>query len=147
RVLMAVGPYKDSYQTVPDNIHLEYWYPQPSVIPQVDLFIHHGGNNSLNEALAFGKPSLVMPYCWDGHDNAQRVDELKLGARLPRYDWRPQELLTTVRRLLSDTAMKRRLRELSADIGSRNQRRRAAELILAAARPASAQKRRSAPAE
>ena len=68
------------YQAVPDNIHLEYWYPQPSVIPQVDLFIHHGGNNSLNEALTFGKPSLVMPYCWDGHDNAQRVEARKLGA-------------------------------------------------------------------
>ena len=114
RVLMSVGPYKDSYETVPDNIHLEYWYPQPSVIPEVDVFIHHGGNNSLNEALTFGKPSLIMPYCWDGHDNAQRVEELKLGARLPRYDWRPADLLAIVRRLLSDTAMKRRLRELSA---------------------------------
>ena len=114
RVLMSVGPYKDSYETVPDNVHLEYWYPQPSVIPQVDLFIHHGGNNSLNEALTFGKPSLVMPYCWDGHDNAQRVEELKLGARLPRYDWKPQDLLATIRRLLSDSSMKRRLKELSA---------------------------------
>jgi MGT family glycosyltransferase len=146
RVLMSVGPYKDSYETVPDNVHLEYWYPQPSVIPQVDLFIHHGGNNSLNEALTFGKPSLVLPYCWDGHDNAQRVEELKLGARLPRYDWKPQELLATVRRLLSDSGMKRRLKELSATLGATNQRRRAAELILLAAR-AGARKARSAPAE
>ena len=147
RVLMSVGPYKDSYVTVPDNIHLEYWYPQPSVIPEVDLFIHHGGNNSLNEALTFGKPSLVMPYCWDGHDNAQRVEELKLGARVPRYDWRPQELLATVRRLLSDNAMKRRLKELSANLGAQNQRRRAAELILAAAREGATRPSRSAPAD
>jgi UDP:flavonoid glycosyltransferase YjiC (YdhE family) len=87
-----------------------------------------------------------MPYCWDGHDNAQRVEELKLGARLPRYDWKPQELLATVRRLLSDSAMKRRLKELSAALGATNQRRRAAELILAAAREG-ARKARSAPAE
>ncbi|WP_119299746.1 glycosyltransferase [Dongia deserti] len=145
RVLMSVGPYKDHYETVPDNIHLEYWYPQPSVIPQVDLFIHHGGNNSLNEALTFGKPSLVMPYCWDGHDNAQRVEELKLGARLPRYDWRPQEMLATVRRLLSDTAMKRQLKELSASLAAQNQRRRAAELIVRAAHEGSRRPSRSAP--
>lgn len=147
RVLMSVGPYKDGYQTVPDNIHLEYWYPQPSVIPQVDLFIHHGGNNSLNEALTFGKPSLVMSYCWDGHDNARRVEELRLGASLPRYDWRPQELLAAVRRLLSDNAMKRRLKELSANLATQNQRRRAAELVIAAAREGTAHRPRPARAK
>jgi UDP:flavonoid glycosyltransferase YjiC (YdhE family) len=130
---MSVGPYKDSYENVPDNIHLEYWYPQPSVIPQVDLFIHHGGNNSLNEALTFGKPSLVMPYCWDGHDNAQRAEELGLGGRLPRYDWKGPELLATIRRLLGDGAMKRRLKQLSADLQAVNNRKRAAELIVATA--------------
>jgi UDP:flavonoid glycosyltransferase YjiC (YdhE family) len=88
-----------------------------------------------------------MPYCWDGHDNAERVEALKLGARLPRYDWRPQELLATVRRLLSDSAMKRRLKELSANIAAGNQRRRAADLILSAAQEGATRKAKSAPAE
>jgi UDP:flavonoid glycosyltransferase YjiC (YdhE family) len=87
-----------------------------------------------------------MPYCWDGHDNAQRVEELQMGARLARYDWRPQELLATVRRLLSDGAMKRRLQELSTKLGVGNQRRRAAELILAAARDSGTRRSRSTPA-
>lgn len=146
RVLMSVGPYKDSYRTVPDNIHLEYWYPQPSVIPQVDLFIHHGGNNSVNEALTFGKVSLVLAYCWDGHDNAQRLEELRLGARLSRYDWRPQDLLACVRRLLSDQTMKRRLKELSATLQAGNHRRRAAELIVGTVREASSPRSGSLPA-
>jgi MGT family glycosyltransferase len=144
RVLMSVGPHKDQYENVPDNIHLEYWYPQPSVIPQVDLFIHHGGNNSLNEALTFGKPSLVMPYCWDGHDNAQRAEELGLGARLPRYDWKGPDLLAAVRRLLGDGAMKRRLKQLSADLQAVNNRKRAAELIVATANAETSAARRSA---
>ncbi len=144
RVLMSVGPYKDQYENVPDNIHLEYWYPQPSVIPQVDLFIHHGGNNSLNEAITFGKPSLVMPYCWDGHDNAQRAEELGLGARLPRYDWKASDLLASVRKLLGDTAMKKRLKQLSTDLRAVNNRKRAAELIVATATPETPAARRSA---
>jgi MGT family glycosyltransferase len=144
RVLMSVGPHKDQYENVPDNIHLEYWYPQPSVIPQVDLFIHHGGNNSLNEALTFGKPSLVMPYCWDGHDNAQRAEELGLGARLPRYDWRGPELLAAIRKLLGDGAMKRRLKQLSQDLQAVNNRRRAAELIVGTAKAEAMTSRRSA---
>jgi MGT family glycosyltransferase len=144
RVLMSVGPYKDQYENVPDNIHLEYWYPQPSVIPQADLFIHHGGNNSLNEALTFGKPSLVMPYCWDGHDNARRAEELGLGARLPRYDWKGPELLAAVRKLLGDGAMKRRLKQLSGDLRAVNNRRRAAELIVGTAKAESPAARRQA---
>ncbi len=145
RVLMSVGPYKDQYDNVPDNIHLEYWYPQPAVIPQVDLFIHHGGNNSLNEALTFAKPSLVMPYCWDGHDNAQRVTELGLGLKLPRYDWRGPDLLAAIRKLLGDAGMKRRLKQLRQDIEAADGRRRAAALIIAAAEAGKAAPRRSAP--
>ena len=146
RFIVNVGGFRDAYRAVPDNVYLEAWFPQPSVVAQCDLFIHHGGNNSFCEALCFGVPSLIMPYCWDGHDNAQRVEELKLGARLPRYDWRPQELLATVRRLLSDSSMKRRLRELSASLNAGNQRRRAAELILAAAREGATRPSQSAPA-
>jgi UDP:flavonoid glycosyltransferase YjiC (YdhE family) len=108
------------------------------------LFIHHGGNNSLNEALTFGKPSLVMPYCWDGHDNAQRAEELGLGARLPRYDWRGPDLLAAIRKLLGDGAMKRRLKQLSQDLQAVNNRRRAAELIVSTAKAEAMTSRRSA---
>ena len=52
---------------------IDSWFPQPSVIPQVDAVIHHGGNNSFTECLYFGKPAIIMPYVWDGHDNATRV--------------------------------------------------------------------------
>ena len=87
RFLMNVGDYIGDYASPPPNVHLESWYPQPAVIPEVDLFIHHGGNNSFNEALYFGKPAIIMPYCWDGLDNAARIDDTRYGASLPRYKW------------------------------------------------------------
>jgi MGT family glycosyltransferase len=130
RVLMSVGPYKDAYESVPDNIHLDYWYPQPSVIPQVDLFIHHGGNNSVNEALTFGKPSLVLPYCWDGHDNAQRLDELGLGKRLDRYSWRDLEFMDAIRHLLTDAPTQERLKAIGGTLRRRRSRRQAALAIV-----------------
>ena len=61
RVLMNVGDYLAEYTEVPANIHLSPWFPQPSVIPQVDVVIHHGGNNSFTECLYFGKPALIIP--------------------------------------------------------------------------------------
>ncbi|RVD16769.1 glycosyl transferase family 1, partial [Mesorhizobium sp. M7A.F.Ca.ET.027.02.1.1] len=68
RFIVNVGGLRDAYRAVPDNVYLDAWFPQPSVVAKSDLFIHHGGNNSFCEALRFGVPSLIMPYCWDGHD-------------------------------------------------------------------------------
>ena len=51
----------------------------------------HGGNNSFTECLYFGKPALIMPYVWDGHDNATRVQETGHGLKLSRYDWTDAE--------------------------------------------------------
>lgn len=109
RFLVNVGPFRDTYREVPDNVYLDAWFPQPSVVAAADLFIHHGGNNSLCEALAFGVPSLVMPYCWDGHDNARRVQETGVGRMLSRSGWTDAELRDVITALLGDTAMKRLL--------------------------------------
>jgi len=79
RALVNVSGYKDQYHDLPDNVIIESWFPPPSVIPPVDLVIHHGGNNSFTECLLFGKPSIIMPYVWDGHDNATRVQETGRG--------------------------------------------------------------------
>ena len=107
------GDYIGEYAAPPPNVHLESWYPQPAVIPEVDLFIHHGGNNSFNEALYFGKPAIIMPYCWDGLDNAARITDTGYGADLPRYKWTDRELASTIERLLADKKMAKRLQALS----------------------------------
>src|SRR5262249_44807188 len=129
RYLMNVGDHRADYKDVPGNVILESWFPQPSVIPQVDLFIHHGGNNSFNEALYFGKPALIMAYCWDGLDNARRIEDTGFGACLPRYDWTDAELAQTIDRLLEDTAMHRRLESLSRHMREADGRHKAARLI------------------
>ncbi len=114
RFLMNVGDYIDQYQDVPPNVHLEKWYPQPAVIPHIDLFIHHGGNNSFNEALYFGKPAIIMPFCWDGLDNAARIHDTGYGEQLPRYTWTEDQLSACIARLLGDTEMKARLLQIAA---------------------------------
>jgi MGT family glycosyltransferase len=129
RYLMNVGDHKARYEDVPGNVILESWFPQPAVLPQVNLFIHHGGNNSFNEALYFGKPALVMPYCWDGLDNARRIEDTRLGARLPRYAWTEAQLIATIDRLLEDVEMHGRLDELGRHMRSADGRHKAARLL------------------
>jgi UDP:flavonoid glycosyltransferase YjiC (YdhE family) len=114
-------------------MHGAEFLPQTSVIPQADLVITHGGNNTATECLHFGKPMIVLPLFWDQHDNAQRVDELGLGVRLDTYRFTDAEMHGAIARLLGDEALHARLGEAGRQIQARQGLRRAAGLIEAAA--------------
>jgi MGT family glycosyltransferase len=133
RALVNVGDYMDSYDDVPPNVHIAGWYPQPSVIPQVDAVIHHGGNNSFTECLYFGKPAIVMSYVWDGHDNGMRLQETGHGFRMDRYEWTEDELLAKIEAMLTDPAMTDRLAKISAHMQSKSGAEKAADLLVALA--------------
>jgi MGT family glycosyltransferase len=129
RALVNVGDYMGEYTDVPPNVHLASWFPQPSVIPQVDAVIHHGGNNSFTECLYFGKPAIIMPYVWDGHDNATRVQETGHGFKLDRYEWTDAELRQKLDAMISDPAMQKRLAATSAHMKSRHGPTKAAGIL------------------
>jgi MGT family glycosyltransferase len=105
--------------------------PQTSVLPQVDLVITHGGNNTTTESLHFGKPMVLLPLFWDQYDNAQRMHELGFGIRLDPYRCTPDELRGAIDALLGDAALRSRLDAIGADIRSRDGVTRAADLIEA----------------
>lgn len=130
RVLINVGDYLKEYDSVPGNVHIASWYPQPSLIPKVDLVIHHGGNNTFTEALYFGKPAIIMPYCWDGHDNAQRIQDKGYGLKLPRYDWSDEQFAAAIEALLNDKEAHTRLAEISVHMQRQQGVKKAADVIL-----------------
>lgn len=134
RALVNVGDYKDQYRHVPGNVIIESWFPQPSVIPRVDAVIHHGGNNSFTECLYFGKPAIIMPYVWDGHDNATRVQETGHGFRMNRYEWTEAELADKVTAMLTDRKMQARLEVTSKAMRARHGPTKAARVIDAVSR-------------
>jgi UDP:flavonoid glycosyltransferase YjiC (YdhE family) len=131
RALVNVGDYGGEYSDLPPNVVISNWFPQPSVIPMVDVVIHHGGNNSFTECLYFGKPAIIMSYVWDGHDNAMRVQETGHGFRSERYDWTDAELLAKIEACLTDPAMQAKLKATSAHMQSQNGPEKAATLLEA----------------
>lgn len=130
RFFVNVGGFLENYQNVPDNVYLGSWFPQPSIVAQSDLFIHHGGNNSYCEALYFGVPSLIMSYCWDGHDNSQRAADTDTGISLPRDDWAPNQLRDTMLALLNNTEQLDRLKLISNNMVEGNGPQKAAKSIM-----------------
>jgi MGT family glycosyltransferase len=128
RVIVSKGP-QHAQLELAANMTGEEFLPQTSIIPQVDVVITHGGNNTVTESLFFGKPMVVLPVFWDQYDNAQRVDETGFGVRLSTYGHEPPELPAAVERLLADEALHERLRAVSARLQAKPGTVRAAGLI------------------
>ena len=129
RALVNVGDYLDAYAAPPANVHLASWYPQPSVLPRVDAVIHHGGNNTFTECLYFAKPALILPYVWDGHDNATRVQETGHGLKMHRSHWSDAEFAEALETLLTDTAMHEKLAATRTHMQAQDGRKKAARLL------------------
>ena len=113
RVIVSKGPLGDQL-SLPDNMAGEAFLPQPAILPQVDLVITHGGNNTVTESFHHGKPMVVLPLFWDQVDNAQRIAETGFGARFPAYDVEPDELTGAIDRLLADERLRARLAATAA---------------------------------
>ena len=127
-VLVSMGPQHEELRLAP-NMSGEEFLPQPAILPEVDVVITHGGNNTVTESLHFGKPMVVLPLFWDQHDNAQRMQELGLGRRLDTYEHEPAELIEAIDTLLADPMLPGRLSAISARLQADPGTVKAASLI------------------
>jgi MGT family glycosyltransferase len=128
RVVVSMGPQHNQLRLAGNMVGAEF-LPQTSILPQVDVVVTHGGNNTVTECLHFGKPMVVLPLFWDQYDNAQRVHELGFGIRLATYAFADGELTGAVDRLLADTVLRERMAAIGADIRARDGLHRGAEII------------------
>ena len=128
RYIVSKGPQHELYDLA-ENMVGEEFLPQTKIIPQVDLVITHGGNNTTTEALHFGKPMILLPLFWDQYDNAQRMDELGFGVRLATYAFTDAEMSNALSKLLGDSSLKSRLTDISKQIQSQDGLNVGAEVI------------------
>lgn len=125
----ALGPWPDNFLAVP-------FVPQLQLLEQVDLFISHGGNNSVHEALYHGVPLLVIPQQLEQAANgrlvAQRGAGLVLGDR-PPYGQRVADGLIrqAVCALLTDQSYRRAAAEVGHALRATGGYERAADIIEA----------------
>jgi len=115
RFIVSTGPQHAEF-ALAENMWGEEFLPQPAILPQVDLVVTHGGNNTTTECFHFGKPMVALPIFWDQHDNAQRVHETGFGVRLPTYDFEAGDLLGAIDRLLADGDLRSRLGAVSTRV-------------------------------
>ena len=102
------------------KLHPNMWgdkfIDQRAVLKKADLFITHGGHNSIIEAFYYGVPGLiVLPVFADQFDSAQRVQDCGFGFRLNPFNCTQDELLNAIDSVLTND----KLRENMLAIGAR----------------------------
>ncbi|MFB2980892.1 glycosyltransferase [Microseira sp. BLCC-F43] len=116
-------------ERIPENVLLCSRVPQVDLLPQIDLAIIHGGNNTTNETLAAGKPAIVMPIAGEQGDNASRVEYLGVGLRLNIERFDEQDVLAKVQTIQSNPGFQARATELKAALDLTNGSATASALI------------------
>lgn len=112
------------------NMWGQKFIDQKKVLPVVDLFITHGGHNSVIEAFYFGVPGLlVLPIFADQFDSAQRIHDCGFGIRLNPFECSQEELLTSIDSLLSNEELRRCMHSVGARLRSIRYDRIAADKI------------------
>ena len=107
-VIISVGKKFDSrkLKSIPSNIHIYNSVPQLEVLKMADVFVTHGGMNSVSEALVYGTPMVVIPFVSDQPVNARCVEKLGVGKRLEYSDANKDTLKEYVMSVLLDKDIK-----------------------------------------
>ncbi|NP_001310107.1 uncharacterized UDP-glucosyltransferase YdhE-like [Tetranychus urticae] len=133
RFIVSKGPRGDAL-TLPDNMWGENYVNQLAILPKVDLVLTHGGNNTTVESLYFGKKMIILPMFYDQLDNAQRLEDLKLGLRVDPFRYDEDEIHKLVDELLENTEIQDRITKISDQLKNSKSREKVLELIEKTAR-------------
>lgn len=109
KFIVSMGSNMDKVKLYP-NMWGDKFVDQKAILPMVDLFITHGGHNSIIEAFYYGVPGLIaMPIFADQFDSAQRLQDCGFGIRLDPFSCTEGELLTSIDSLLLNEELKQRM--------------------------------------
>lgn len=131
-VIISVGQKFDmkKLKNIPTNIHIYKSVPQITVLKMADVFVTHGGMNSVSEALAYGVPMVVIPFVSDQPVNAEFVEKLGVGKRL-EYSCVDRNLLrTTVLSMIENQEINNNLDKVQEMIKDAPGNRGGAEMII-----------------
>jgi MGT family glycosyltransferase len=102
-VVMSIGKKNaiEDLGILPANVSVYPFVPQLAVLSKSDLFITHGGMNSVHEALWFGVPMIVVPQASDQLFVARQVESVGAGTRLEHHQVSVDRLQSDAERLLA----------------------------------------------
>lgn len=115
-----------------DQSVAEFAYlPYSAVFPHASVVVHQAGIGTLSQALASGRPQLIVPVSFDQPDNAGRTTRLGVARALPFQQVSVERLKRELEALLGDASYKHRAADIGTQVRSEDGGARAADLIEA----------------
>ncbi|AHK38686.1 Glycosyl transferase [Bacillus anthracis str. SVA11] len=113
-VVMAIGDRNDrsKIKKAPDNFIIASYVLQSEILNEADVFITHGGMNSVHDAIYFNVPFVIIPHDKDQPMIAQRLTELEAAHRLLKEHVNVQSLKEAVTDVLLNEKYKHGIRKL-----------------------------------
>lgn len=105
--------YEPIFSSLPPHVHTMPWVPQSLVLKHVDLFITHGGLNSIRDTITCGVPQVLLPFFADHPGNALRCEQLGTGIQIDPTTVTAAQVLSACERVLTDSSYRRATEELS----------------------------------
>jgi UDP:flavonoid glycosyltransferase YjiC (YdhE family) len=118
RAVLLMGPAARDFGETADILPVEY-APHHEIFPKASVIVHHGGIGTTAEALAGGRPMIVVPHAHDQFDNAFRAERLGVARTLDarRYSSeRAARLLVA----LEDPGVVQRAKDVALKVRSEN---------------------------
>ncbi len=103
QIVMATGKSvaPEALGEIPANCFVQQYVPQLEILQRASLFVTHGGMNSVNEALAYDVPLVVIPQGADQPMVARRVTTLGAGKQLSSRNLSPEKLRRATEEVLA----------------------------------------------
>lgn len=119
-VLVTIGQLADPSELgeLRENVRVERFIPQETILPSCTAVITHGGAGSTLGALTFGCPMLIVPQGADQFVNAERVSAAGAGLVLAPGQRSPQAIRDATRRLITEPSFARAAQKLSDEIAA-----------------------------
>lgn len=107
-VIISVGKKFDirKLKNIPLNIRIYNSVPQLEVLKMADVFVTHGGMNSVSEAFVYGVPMIVIPFMSDQPVNARCIEKLGVGKTLEYSNTSKNTIREVVQSIISDASIK-----------------------------------------
>lgn len=135
QIVLAVGRQTDPTQIdpIPDNFIVCPSVPQLELLQKVDLFITHGGMNSVNEGLYYGVPLVVAPQHMEQALNGRQAAKLGAGVVIgnspPFGRVNAKELRTAVDTVLADNGYRQNAEQVGHSFRGAGGYQQAADVI------------------
>lgn len=132
KVVLSIGNRIDTgvFSSIPDNFIVLPYVPQLEVLEKTDLFITHGGPNSVNEAVYNGVPMILVPQYADQFIVAQRVEELGAGIIIDKDMLNAGLLKQAATKIMSDESFRVSSKKIGDSLKEAGGIKRGADEIL-----------------